>query len=73
MQLIWRKGKQTLKLNVIPATADNVKVNWTTSNKKIATVNSKGKVTARKKGTVTITAKAKDGSGKKGTFKIRIK
>ena len=33
------------------------KVKWSSSNKKIATVNSKGKVTAKKKGTCTITAK----------------
>ncbi len=33
------------------------KVKWYSSNKKIATVNSKGKVTAKKKGRATITAK----------------
>ncbi len=32
-------------------------VKWSTSNKKVATVSSKGKVTAKKKGTATITAK----------------
>nr|WP_296028400.1 Ig-like domain-containing protein [uncultured Blautia sp.] len=31
---------------------------YSSSNKKIATVNSKGKVTAKKAGTVTITVKA---------------
>ena len=30
---------------------------WSSSNKKVATVNSKGKVTAKKKGTAVITAK----------------
>lgn len=34
------------------------KVIWSSSNKSVATVNSKGKVTAKKPGTVTITAKA---------------
>lgn len=67
------KGKQTLNLTVMPATADNGKVSWSSSNKKIATVDSKGRVTAKKKGTVTITAKAKDGSGKKGSIKIKVK
>lgn len=33
------------------------KVHWSTSKKSVATVNSKGKVTAKKKGTATITAK----------------
>lgn len=40
------------------------KVKWTTSNKKIATVTRKGKVTAKKAGTVTITAKLKKKSYK---------
>lgn len=43
------KKSQTLKVTVTPATADNQKVTWKTSNKKIATVNSKGKVSAKKK------------------------
>ena len=34
------------------------KVTWSTSNSKVATVSSSGKVTAKKAGTVTITAKA---------------
>ena len=36
----------------------NKKVNWSSSNKKIATVSAKGVVTAKKKGKTTITAKA---------------
>lgn len=67
------KKSQTLKVTVTPATADNQKVTWKTSNKKIATVNSKGKVSAKKKGTVKITATAKDGSKKKATVKIKVK
>lgn len=53
----------------------NKKLSWATSNKKYATVNSKGKVTTKKAGkgkTVTITAKATDGSGKKASVKIKI-
>lgn len=64
---------QTLKAAVTPASAANQKVTWKSSNKKIATVNSKGKVTAKKTGTVTITATAKDGSKKKAAIKIKIK
>lgn len=49
---------------------------WTTSNKKYATVSSKGVVTAKKAGkgkTVKIIATAKDGSGKKASVTIKIK
>lgn len=67
------KSSQKLTLGLAPATADNQKVTWTSSDKKVATVNKNGKVTAKKKGTVTITATAKDGSGKKATFKIKVK
>lgn len=54
----------------------NKKLVWTSSNSKYATVNSKGKVTAKKAGKgkkVKITAKATDGSGKKKTVTIKIK
>ena len=45
------------------------KVTWSSSNKKVATVSSKGKVTAKKKGTATITAKA---SGIKLRCKVTV-
>ncbi len=60
-------GKKTaLKAAVLPENADNVKLDWTTSDKAVATVDAKGNVTAKKVSeakTVTITAAAKDGSG----------
>ncbi len=67
------KGK-TLQLTatVTPASATNKAVTWKSSNTKIATVSSTGKVTAKSAGTVTITCTAKDGSGKKATCKIRV-
>ncbi|MBD5464820.1 MAG: hypothetical protein HDR22_03210 [Lachnospiraceae bacterium] len=67
--------KIQLTAKVTPANATNKAVTWKTSNKKYATVNSKGKVTLKKAGigkTVTITATAKDGSNKKATYKIKI-
>ena len=46
------------------------KVKWVSSNKKVATVTSKGKVTGKKAGTATITAKV---AGKKLKCKVTIK
>lgn len=69
-----KKGNiQILNLAVAPASADNTKVSWKSSNPKAATVDKKGKVTAKKKGTAVITATAKDGSKKKGSIKITVK
>ena len=69
------KPKQTMTLKVTynPTDAVYKKVQWTTSNKKIATVNSKGKVTAKKKGSCYITAKALDGSNKTVKCKVTVK
>ncbi|MBD5545126.1 MAG: alpha-amylase [Lachnospiraceae bacterium] len=67
--------KVTLVVNVTPKNASNKAVTWSTSNKKYATVDAKGKVSLKKAGigkTVTITATAKDGSKKKATYKIKI-
>lgn len=48
-------------------------VKWTSSNTKVATVDSNGKVTALAKGTATITCKALDGSGKSAKCKVTVK
>ena len=47
------------------------KLKWTSSNKKVATVNKNGKVTAKKKGTATITVKT--ANGKKYSCKVTVK
>lgn len=54
LKMQWQKGK----------------VAWKSSNKKVATVNSKGKVVAKKKGKVTITAKV---AGKTYKCKVTVK
>ena len=61
-----------LTATVTSDTASNKKVKWTTSNKKIATVNQSGKVTAKKLGSCTITATATDGSGESASCSIRV-
>ncbi len=49
------------------------KLTFKSSNKKVATVTSKGKVTAKKAGKVTITATCKDAKGKKAKFTVTVK
>lgn len=51
------------ELFITPITATNQDLEYTTSNKKIVTVNAKGKVVAKKVGTAEITVTPKDGSG----------
>ena len=64
------KGKScVLRTKVYPAGALN-KVRYSVSNRKIATVNSKGVVKSRKNGVCTVKATAADGSGK--SIKCRI-
>lgn len=62
----------TLKASVTPKKASNKKVVWSSSNKSVATVNSKGVVKAVKAGTAKITATAADGSGKKASCTVTV-
>ena len=70
---IKRKGKITLRATVGPATANNKAVTWVSSNKKIATVTTRGTVVGKKKGRAVIKCKAKDGSGKYAKCTIIVK
>ncbi len=65
--------KIRIKAKFTPAKGISKEVTWTSTNPKVATVNAKGKVTAKKKGTAKIIARAKDGSGKRAVIKIRVK
>ena len=65
-----RRGKKfQLKVTVAPITSQQ-KVTYTSSNPKVATVNKKGKITARKKGTAIITVRS---GSKKARCKVRVK
>jgi uncharacterized protein YjdB len=69
-----KKGKKvTLKVKSIsPKNAASKKVKWSSSNPSIATVDSKGRVKAKKAGTVKIYCTAADGSGKKATCTVKV-
>ena len=64
------KEKLALKATVKPSNATDHKVTWTTSKSSVATVTSKGVVTAKKKGTAKITATV---DGKKAACTIIVK
>ncbi|MBR5930878.1 MAG: Ig-like domain-containing protein, partial [Lachnospiraceae bacterium] len=55
-------GTAQLNATVLPATATNKKVNWTSSDETIATVDSTGKVTGVAEGEVAITATSAENS-----------
>ena len=64
-------GKTTnLRATVYPSNAANKKCTWRSSNTSVATVDSNGKVTAKKAGTATITVKTSN--GKTATCKVTV-
>lgn len=73
--LVMKKGK-TFKLKTsVEVTGKKVSkaVTYTTSNKKVATVTSKGKIKALKNGKATITVKSKANAKKKAILKVIVK
>ncbi|MBR2822408.1 MAG: Ig-like domain-containing protein [Clostridia bacterium] len=61
-----------LTWNVLPEDATITDVTFTSSNRKVATVDQDGVVTGLTRGTSTITAAATDGSGKRGQVRVTV-
>ena len=71
---LTKKGQTyQLKATASPSNATNKSVTWKSSNTRVVTVNSAGRLTAVGNGSATITVTAKDGSKKKVTCKVTVK
>lgn len=70
---IKAKKSYKLKATVLPKNATNKKVTYKSSNTKVATVSSSGKIKAKKKGKVTITVTSKSNPKVKAKCKISVK
>ena len=70
---VYRNKTIKFAVTVVPSNANNKGLTYSSSNKKVATVNSNGVVKGIKAGTVTITAKAKDSSKKIVKIKVKVK
>ena len=69
---LQREATYTLKPTITPSMATNRKLKWTSSDSKIATVTSSGRVKGLKAGSVVITCQAMDGSGQKATCRVTV-
>ena len=65
----WYK---TIKASVVSPNNETVKLTYSSSNKKVATVDQNGKVTGVSVGTATITAKANDGSKVTDSYQVKV-
>ena len=65
------ENKETIAANIAPTNATNKEVNWSTSDKTVATVDSAGLVTAVAPGKANITATAADG-GKTASCAVTV-
>lgn len=68
------KGEESLQLawSVLPQTAVNKSVIFTSSDETVATVDEEGRVTALSSGTVIITATAVDGGGASAACQVKV-
>lgn len=71
---LTKKGQTyQLKATASPSNATTKSVTWKSSNTRVVTVNSAGRLTAVGNGSATITVTAKDGSKKTATCKVTVK
>lgn len=67
------KGKVTVSVKSVKPAKASKSVTWKSSNKKIATVSSKGVVAGKKAGTVKVTATSKANKKVKATITVKVK
>ena len=70
---VYKNKTIKFAVTVAPSNANNKGLTYSSSNKKVATVNSKGVIKGIKAGTVTITAKANDSNKKVVKIKVKVK
>lgn len=71
--VMYSKQYVQLKATVSPDNATNNNVTWSSSDKKVATVDKNGKVVAKRRGTCRITVSATDDSGVNAVCKVTVK
>ncbi len=69
---IYPREKKQLTATVYPSDVSDKTVIWSSSNEKVATVDSKGLVTATGNGTAVITAKTASDANIKATFSVKV-
>ncbi len=63
---------RTIKPTITPKNASIKKLKYKSSNTAVASVSSKGKITAKKAGKATVTVRATDGSKKKAFIQVTV-
>ena len=69
---LTKGSSSTLKCTLKPSNVTVKKVKWSSSNSKIATVSSTGKITAKKSGIATVTATTTDGTKLKSSCTVTV-
>lgn len=70
--VVFAGKSETLRVSLTPSNPSIKTLKWTSSDSRVATVDSSGSVSGKSKGKCTITAAATDGSGKKTDFTVIV-